>query len=227
MSISHSWQPKTALLLALGMTSTAILGISASARAVSEPYTIGQVFSQSEERYDQIENSLVVIPAGAVIPVQYEEAERIIVTPEETVPATLTVAANIRSSSRELLIPAGSKIEGELQPAEDGTQFVAQELILDDRDRSIPVDATSEVITETRTITKETNPDILKGAAIGSVAATVIAEIFGEIDFLEVLGGAGLGAITEVLLQGSEEAEVTVIDPNTELDLTLQSDLSL
>jgi DNA-binding transcriptional regulator LsrR (DeoR family) len=73
-------------------------------------------------------------------------------------------------------------------------------------------------------ITEESDPDILRGAAIGAAAAAVLSEIFGSIDVIEVLGGAGLGALAEILLSGSEEVEVVVIEPATDLDLTLQSE---
>ncbi len=66
-----------------------------------------------------------------------------------------------------------------------------------------------------------------EGAAIGAAAAAVVADIFGGIDLGEVLGGAGIGAIAGLLLRGRNEVEVVVVNPDTDLDLTLQSDLRL
>ena len=57
-------------------------------------------------------------------------------------------------------------------------------------------------------------------------AATVLSEIFGDIDALEILGGAGAGAIGGLLL-GGNEAELVSIDPNNDLDLTLETDLTI
>jgi hypothetical protein len=56
----------------------------------------------------------------------------------------------------------------------------------------------------------------------------VIAGITGDkaIATEEVLGGAGLGALGGLLL-GKEEAEVISIDPNEDLDITLNSRLAL
>jgi DNA-binding transcriptional regulator LsrR (DeoR family) len=86
----------------------------------------------------------------------------------------------------------------------------------------------SDVITDTEIITEESDPDILRGAAIGAAAAAVLSEIFGDIDFIEVIAGAGLGALAAVLLGGrKEEVEVVVVYPESDLDLTLQSDFAL
>lgn len=221
MFTSHGWLKKTSLLMALGITSTAAFSflLSTPATANLEPYVVGQLFTQRER---------LAVPAGTMIPIRYDEAERIVVTPNETAPVTLTVAANIRSSAGTLLIPIGSKIEGELQPTDGGTQFVAETLIIRNSNRRLPIDATSDVITRTETIEKGTDVgNILKGAAIGAAAAAVISEIFGDIDLGEVLAGGGLGALAGLLLGGRNQAEVVVVDPETDLDLTLESDLVL
>lgn len=216
MFISHRWSKSTALLVALFMSSTAVspLLFASGATAEGKDYVVGQLISQLRRG---------TVPASTVIPVRFDEAERIVVTPDETAPVTLTVAQDIRSTSGVTLIPAGSQIEGELQPVGSGTQFVARELILSNR--RLPINATSRVITETQMINRRTNPDILKGAAIGAAAAAVISEIFGSISLGEVLGGAGIGAIASLILRGNEEVEVVIVEPDTDLDLTLQSDL--
>lgn len=167
------------------------------------------------------------VPSGFVIPVEYEE-EKILLTPEETVPVTLLVAANVRDSRGNTLIPFGSEISGQIEPSEDesGSWFVADEIIYPDGS-SQSIDAVSDVITRRETIKKGANTgDILKGAAIGGAAATVLAEIFGDIDALEVIGGAGAGAVAGLLL-GGNEVELISIDPNNDLDLTLQTNLAV
>lgn len=180
-----------------------------------------------EPNYDNYERSISsnTVPRGFIIPVEFEQ-EKILVTPEETVPTTLLVAANVRDSRRNTLIPYGSEIVGQIQPSEDGSGsfFNAQELVFPDGTTQ-NIDATSDVVTRRETVKKGANAgDILKGAAIGGAAATVLAEIFGDIDALEVLGGAGAGAVAGLLL-GGNEVELVSIDPNNDLDLTLQADL--
>jgi hypothetical protein len=167
------------------------------------------------------------IPQGFVIPMEYEE-EKILVTPEETVPITLLVAADIKDSRRNILIPYGSEIMGEIQPSDDesGSFFMADKIVLPDGTTK-SIDAASEVVTRRETIKEGAKAgDILQGAAIGGTAAAVLSEIFGDIGALEVLGGAGVGALAGVLL-GKNEVELVSIDPNNDLDLTLMSSLTV
>lgn len=220
--LSHLWQSRIALLTALGMTSTAAIPLmmSAPVGASSPSYKIGQLFPQSAQ---------VVIPSGTTLPVRYDKAEKIIVSPEETSPVTLTIAADVRSRRGTVLIPVGSQVEGELRSVTGGTQFFAQELILgnSNSEQGLPINATSSVITETETISEKTDPDILRGAAVGAGAGALLSGILGNVSLGEVLAGAGVGVAAELLLRGRKEVEVVVVNPDTDLDLTLQSDLAL
>ena len=170
----------------------------------------------------------VAIPSGVSLPVRYDEAEKIVVLPDETVPITLNIAANITDRQGRILIPYGSELIGEIQPSGNGSRFVAQELkIIGESSRSI--NATSQVVTRRETIDRGASTgDILEGAAIGAAAASVIAGITGDraIATEEILGGAGLGALSGLLL-GKSEAEVISIAPNQDLDITLNSRLAL
>lgn len=217
MLLYNYWQSRIALVMALGITSTTAIPIISSVPAVagSQAYVSGQLVAQS---------SRSVVPAGTAIPVRYKKAGRVIVTPRETAKLTLSVAENIRSGGN-VVIPAGSQIEGRLKPAGGGTQFVAERVILGTRNRRYPIEATSKVITRRETITRRTNPNILKGAVIGAAAGAVLAEIFGSISLGEVLAGAGVGAIASVLRGGRDkEVEVVVVNPERDLTLTLEED---
>jgi hypothetical protein len=167
------------------------------------------------------------IPQGFVIPIEYEES-KILVTPEETVPITLLVAADIKDRGRNILIPYGSEIAGQIQPSDDkaGSFFTAEQIIFPDGTTQ-SIEAVSEVVTRTETVKKGADAgDIVKGAAIGGAAAAVLSGIFGKIDTVEVLGGAGAGALAGVLL-GKNKAELVSIDPNNDLDLTLLRSLTV
>ncbi|ERN41667.1 hypothetical protein KR51_00017470 [Rubidibacter lacunae KORDI 51-2] len=169
------------------------------------------------------------IPAGVTIPVRYAEAEKILVTPEETLPLTLSVAANIRDRRGSVLIPAGSSIVGEIVPAGGGSQFVARELIFADTGRAQAIYGSSQIVTRTETIREGAKTaEILGGAAAGAAAAAIIAGVTGNSNagVFEVLGGAGGGALTGWLI-GRDRAELISIDPNRDLDVILQSRLSL
>lgn len=170
--------------------------------------------------------STIVIPAGAEIPLEYDK-EKILVTKEETVPVTLIVAANIRDGDRNTLIPYGTEVEGEIRPAGDGSRFVAQELVFADGLRQ-SINGSSDIVTRTETVKRGTDTgDILKGAAIGGAAATVLSEVFGDINIEEVIGGAALGALGGWILGGKNSVELVSIDPNRDLDIVLESDLAL
>ena len=125
MSNFNSWQSRTAALMALaivtGATAPLVTPTPASAQFRSQP-----IRSQPTQ---------LTIPTGTSIPVRYEQAERIVVTPDETMPLTLTVATDIINRSGTVLIPAGSEIVGQLQPATGGSQFVAKELVTYENNR--------------------------------------------------------------------------------------------
>lgn len=231
MKIAKRWQAKPALLMTLGLMSAAIAPIATQKAAIasspslqSQPYHISQLFNDAR----------IVIPAGTTLEVEYnnedgdEDVNKVIVKPDETAPLTLTVERDIKTASGTVLIPAGSEITGELTPLDNdqtGTKFVANELILPNG-REYDLDAESNPVTRTEVITEDSDPDIIKGAVIGAAAAAVLAEVLGSIDILEVIGGAGLGALGILIFGGgSEEVEVVVVEPDRDLDVTLQSAL--
>jgi hypothetical protein len=226
------WRSSAALPLALTLSTTIassllvplLLARTAVAASQTAPTSVPTTIQIAQRFPDSWRNS--AIPAGTAIPVRYDKAEKIILKPDETVPVTLTVTADVLTDRGTVLIPKGSQIEGELQPANGGTQFVAKQVILADN-RKVAIDASSNVVTRTETISRRSNPDLLKGAAIGGAAAAVLSEILGKIDILEVLGGAGAGALGSVLLRGHRKVDVVVVQPATDIDLRLRSDFSL
>ncbi|MBD2020025.1 hypothetical protein H6F43_07480 [Leptolyngbya sp. FACHB-36] len=222
------WKSGSALVVALGMTASTIapLSVPAAADAQPAPYTIAQLFPSSPSSPSY--NRRVAIPAGTRIPVQYSQAEKVVVLPTETTPLTLTVARNIRSSSGGLLIPAGSEIRGQLRPSDGGSQFVANEIVFTDGSR-LGLNAESKIVRTTREVQPGVSTDaILKGAAIGSGAAAAISGVTGNrrITLGKVLAGTGAGALGGLLL-GKRRADVVVVNPNSDLELTLNSSLTV
>lgn len=226
MQFSYTWQSRVALFVTLGLTSMSLLPfmLARSAQAHSLQARSSQTLSSGyliSQRFPDSWRS--ALPSGTLIPVSYDKAEKILVTPDETSPVTLQIPANILNSSGRLMIPAGSQLEGTLQPANGGAQFVASTLILPDGTRK-PISVASNVVTETETITKQDNPNILRGAVVGAAAAAILAEIFGSIDVIEVLAGAGVGTLAEIfLLRHKREVEVIVVHPD-QLEVRLQSE---
>ncbi len=215
-----NWKPGTAALMALAI----ITGTSAP--IFSNASASAQLFPSSSRSNTTNTNTQITIPSGTTIPARYSKAEKIVVSPNETMAVTLTVASNIINRSGTILIPAGSTIEGELQPASNGSQFVARTLITNNRRQSI--DATSQVISQTSVSRGSKTRNILKGAAVGAAASAALGALTGDraIATEEILLGTGAGALGGVLL-GNRKADVVVIETDTDLALTLQSNLAL
>lgn len=137
------------------------------------------------------------IPAGTLIPVAYEEGDRIIVSATETVPVSLELFRNIRSANGEILIPQGSVINGQLEPRNEGSQFVAQSVVIDGEEYDF--NATSEVITRTTTARDPNLISLLRNAVLGGGAAAGLSTVIGneEITAPKVLSGAALGTAVE------------------------------
>ena len=184
--------------------------------AINSPYIVGAVPQG------------VRIPAGASIPVRYERADRILLAQNEPnpVPVTLTVSQNIVDAQGAVLIPVNSAVVGQLQMAQGGAQFVASQIVLPNGTQ-LPVSANSEVITRTEAVGRGTNVGrLIGGTVVGAGAAAGISAVTGDrvIKAEEVLPGAAIGALAGFFL-GRDKVELIAISPNTDLNLTLTSDL--
>jgi hypothetical protein len=185
---------------------------------IDSPYIVGQSIVVNDS----------TVPAGTVLSVSYDESDTVVVLPEETTDLTLEVAQAVTNTSGNILIPVGSQIVGELQPSGEGTQFVAQELVLPEGDR-FTLNATSQTVTTTETISRGASlGETLLGAAIGSGAAAAIAGLTGDqrVETLEVLAGTATGATIARLL-GRDQIEVITVNPSEDLSLVLNAPLTL
>lgn len=216
MSSFNSWKSGTSALMALAIAASSTpLGIAPPASA--------QLFPSSPSP----SRTQITIPTGTSIPVRYDEAEKIVIAPTETMPVTLKVAANIINRSGSILIPAGSLVVGQMQPADGGSQFVARELVTY-QGRRQAISASSDVINTTEVSRGASTGNILKGAVVGAAAAAALGGLTGDrrITAGEVLIGTGVGAAGGLVL-GRKKADVVVVDPDTDLNLTLNSSLAL
>jgi len=168
------------------------------------------------------DDQIVTIPEGTVLPVKYDKAEKIMVTKDETAPLTLTISQNVITDTGSLVIPAGSRVVGKIQPAPGGSQFVAEKLITT-TGKEYNIDATSGIITKTETIKKGTSTQgIIKNTALGAGAAAAVAAVTGDraVATEEVLGGAAIGAITGIFFN-KKSVDLIVIQPDTDLEMTI------
>ncbi|HEY9822548.1 MAG TPA: hypothetical protein V6D35_17530 [Candidatus Sericytochromatia bacterium] len=219
-------QSRTATLLTVLVTSTAVVPL----------LTTGPVFAQSNfpqrERLNR-ERLNLVVPSGTSIPVRYDK-EKIVVMPDETMPVTLTVAADVISSEGRVVIPQGSQISGELQPVSGGSQFVAREITLfrrrvDEQSKPFSISGRSNVVRRIEEVKKgASTTSILTGAAVGGGAAAALAAITGDraLATEEILGGAGLGALGGFFLN-RQKVDAVVIYPERDLTVRLNSQFSL
>ena len=149
-----------------------LAGNGQTASTISTQYIAGATQSQPTQAQSN------QVSAGTAIAVKYSAAQRIIVSPNETAPVSLTVAQDVRNNQGVVVIPAGSQVIGQLQPAQGGSQFVASQVIVNGR--QIALNASSNVITQTSDVRDPNFGTILGGAALGTAASAVIQGVTGD-----------------------------------------------
>lgn len=169
------------------------------------------------------------LPVGSELPVRYTTNRKILLAPNETqpIPATVSITRNVYTLDGNFFIPSGSQIVGEVRSSNGEARFYGKELVLTNGQR-FPIDAVSEPVTHTETITHSIRgSSVLQGAAIGAAAGALLGGITGDrrITLGEILGGAGLGTIVGLAL-GQRRADLIVINPGTRLTLTLNRELN-
>ncbi|MEM9093128.1 MAG: hypothetical protein AAGC93_30920 [Cyanobacteria bacterium P01_F01_bin.53] len=115
-------------------------------------------------------------------------------------------------------LPVGTLIYGQYEPApgEDDLIFVAESFAVNGRTYSF--DAVSERL-EDRTDPRDRRlGEIAKDAAIGAAGGALLSEILGDIDLIEVLGGAAAG----VAVGQATANRVVVIKPDDIVQLKVQ-----
>ncbi|MEN9216626.1 MAG: S-layer homology domain-containing protein [Gloeomargarita sp. HHBFW_bins_162] len=133
------------------------------------------------------------LPQGTLI-VTRSGSQRVIVAPQDSLPLTVNVAQDVRDSQGRVIVPAGSTIRGRLQPAGQGSQFVAQEITV--RGQTFSLNAASQPVRRTQEVSERSLRPILPGALVGTAAAALIAGVSGDrrIEAGEVLAGTVTGA---------------------------------
>jgi len=157
-----------------------------------------EAFLADDDDRDQFPGT---VSAGTRIRVEYPGSNRIVLRRRERRDLTLTVARDVRGSHGYVVIPEGSRIEGELRPVEDSTRFVADRLILTDG-RDYDIEAMSDIVTRNRSILGS----ITRGGRVD--VGTILGEVFGGRD-------------------DSRDRSEIVVYPGTDLDLTLGEDLTI
>lgn len=194
---------------------------SGQVNAIASPYIVGQ-----NGTTPPVQNQ-VRIPAGNTIAVQYSK-DKILLGPDEKVPLTLTVSQNIANPQGVILIPSGTQVVGELRTVSGGAQFFASQLVFANG-KQVAINGTSKVVTTTEKVDKGISVGkVVQNAALGAAAAAAISAVTGDraIATEEVLGGAGIGTLLGLFL-GRDSVTLASVNPNTDLTVTLNSDLLL
>ncbi len=110
--------------------------------------------------------------------------------------------------------PAGSIIRGQFEPAEGGLQFVANSV--EAGSQVYRLDAASELLHDQKDPRETSAGAIIGDAAIGAAGGLILGEVFGDADFLEILGGAAAG----VIVGNTTAPFVVVIEPEQTITLT-------
>lgn len=163
------------------------------------------------------------VGAGTRIPVRYPGANNvdIVVAPGQVVATSLEVANPIRNSNNQVIIPAGSTIQGRIEPVEirgssvTAARFVGDTLTVNGRTYNI--DAESSAIAASESV----NAGSIEDALITGAAESILGSILGNRDIGTIVGTV-IGGNGEVTSQNA----VIVVDPS-QLDLTLESDLNV
>lgn len=223
MSLKSSTPKATLTLLIIGFSGIIFASnpLMSSIQAQSSPRIKDTVKIKDE----------LLLPAGTLIPVKYQSAKKILLTKEETMKLSLQVANNITNVDGKVIIPDGSEIVGEIKPSRSGSQFFSQKILLKLNNQTSvekSLDAISQIINKIETLVSGINADQITQDAILSPMATKLIKAFREQSRSpgRILGVSDLEALSGWLLD-SETLSLIAINPEQDLQLTLQSDLIL
>ena len=185
-------------------------GRSQLSNANSQTYQIAQVF-----------RSTMSLPAGQAIATKIDRKDTLYIAKGETVAANLVVAQDIVANNGTVLIPAGAVVEGQFVPAEGGSRFVAQRF--SSRGATVNLQAESDLINDMKDPRETGAGAILTDAGIGGAAGAVLGGVLrGNVQIVDILGGAAAAAV----LGNVTAPQVTVIEPNTVVNIVTKQTLS-
>ncbi len=113
----------------------------------------------------------------------------------------------------KIVIPAGATIVGKYVPAKGGLRYLAEAVTYGQY--SYRISASSRVLKDVKDPRDRSVGAILEDAAIGAAGGTILGEVFGDADVVEILGGAAAGVVV-----GNVTADrVVVIEPTAPIVL--------
>lgn len=233
MSVQHTSKlavvSSVSMALSIAATSLMVSPSEAYPRyrsLLQSPSQVSQTQVPNQQSYPnqiaQVFRSTLNLPAGQAIATKINRQETLYIAKGETVNASLLVAQDIATPNNgTVLIPAGSVIEGQFVPVEGGSKFVAQKFT--SRGATVSLQAESALINDIKD-PRETNAgSILTDAGIGGAAGAVLSGVLrGNVQILDVLGGAAAGAV----IGNVTAPQVTVIEPNTVINIVTKQTIT-
>jgi hypothetical protein len=170
--------------------------------------------NRPNNQVSQVFRSTLNLPVGQPIVAKIDRQDTLYINKGETVNASLLVAQDIATTNGTVLIPAGAVIEGQFVPVEGGSKFVAQKFT--SRGATVGLQAESALINDIKD-PRETNAGaILTDAGIGGAAGAVLGGVLrGNVQIIDILGGAA----ASVIVGNVTAPQVTVIEPNTVINV--------
>lgn len=175
---------------------------------------------------DTTANANLRVSSGTPIDVKYPGANtqdfNIVVAPGQTVTTSLEVSAPVKNSQGQTLIPAGSTIQGRIEPVTiqgsniTAARFVGERLTIGNNTYTINAVSNLVAATQSQNVSSQT----LQGALITAAAQSILGSRNGG-SLSDIIGQviAGTGGTT------SQQA-VIVVDPD-QLDLTVNESFTV
>ena len=174
-----------------------------------------------QKQVAQLFRSTLSLPAGQTIATKINRQDTLYIAKGETVAANLLVAQDIAANNGTVLIPAGAVIEGQFVPAEGGSRFVAQKFT--SRGATVRLQAESALINDIKDPRETNTGAILTDAGIGGAAGAVLGGVLrGNVQIIDILGGAA----ASVLVGNVTAPQVTVIEPNTVINVVMKQTIT-
>ena len=210
----------SSLTMLTSIAVTALIASPSNAFSSDRSQTKLQANNQTN-KLAQVFRSTFNLPVGQAIATKINRQDTLYINKGETVKTSLLVAQDISANNGTVLIPAGAVIEGQFVPAEGGSKFVAQKFT--SRGATVRLQAESALINDIKD-PRETNAGaILTDAGIGGAAGAVLSGILrGNIQILDILGGAAAGAV----IGNVTAPQVTVIEPSTVVNIVTKQPIT-
>jgi hypothetical protein len=209
--------PSLSIVISIAATSL----LMANPSSAASRYRVRTQSSAPQNRVAQLFRSTLSLPTGQAIATKINRQDTLYIAKGETVNAILLVAQDIPATNGTILIPAGAAIEGQFIPAEGGSKFVAQKFT--SRGASVRLQAESTLINDIKDPRETGAGSILTDAGIGGAAGAVLGGVLrGNVQIIDILGGAAAA----VLVGNVTAPQVTVIEPNTVINIVTKQTIT-